>query len=167
MGGIADGEDDLPGQSADGTDEEAARTQRPVEIDRFAYFETGRLNVVEGPPGTLPQVLGDAPEGPEPGLTDDNFVCLEAPGRPECEHLVQVLLPAPGISRGNQPMKQIRAFCTRLATASELFEVDGDVYACTLRQPADPASAQKISDFRQRQKDLAKEANETSGELDF
>lgn len=165
MGGSADGEGDLPGTSADGTDED--RTQVPLAVDRMAYYKTGELNVVEGPLGELPQVLGEPPVGPEPGVREDNFVCLGAPGRPPCRHLAQVLLPAPGVAKGFAAMKQIRAFCLRMATASELYEVDGEIFACTLRDPPDEASAAKIDEFRARQQHIEKEMNETSGELDF
>jgi hypothetical protein len=164
MGGIDDS-DALPGQSADGTDQD--RRQRPLARNKADYYEPGRLNVAEGPYGQLPVVIGDPPDGPEPGLTDDNLICCEGPGRAECVHFAQVLLPAPGVARGHAPMKEIRSFCLRLATASELHEIDGEVFACTLRSPPDPKSTEAIRAFRRRQKEIAQETSETSGELDF
>jgi hypothetical protein len=160
-----DGGDSLPGQSPDGTEEHPR--QRSLQRHRSDYYETGRLNVAEGNFGTLPLVVGDPPDGPEPGLTDDNLICTEAPGRKECEHFVQLLLPAPGVVRGHAPMREIRSFCLRLATTSELFEVDGEVFACTLRSPPDARSSEAIRAFRRRQKEIAIEATETGGELDF
>jgi hypothetical protein len=139
-----------------------------MEVDRSKYYETGRLNVVEGPLGTLPTVMGEPPVGPEPGLRIDNFVCNGIEGlREPCRHYAAVLLPADGVARGFGEMKQIRRFCLKMATASELFELDGDVFACTLRSPQDDTSVAKINDFEARQRQLAAEAAETSGELDF
>lgn len=143
------------------------RRQRPMEVDSSRYYETGRLNVVEGPPGRLPEILGDPPAGPDPGMTVESFVCNAAPGRPACSFYAAVLLPADGSAKGFGPMRQIRRFCTRLATASELFELDGDVYACTLRSPSDEASKREIDLFETRQRKLAEEASEKSGSLDF
>lgn len=139
-----------------------------MEVDRSKYYETGRLNVVEGPPGKLPVIQGDAPLGPGQGLSADNFVCNGIPGRrEECSYYAAVLMPAEGVARGFERMQQIRRFCLRMATASELFELDGDVYACTLRDPQIPALAEKIHAFEAKQRQIAAEVAETSGELDF
>jgi hypothetical protein len=147
-----------------------------MEVDRSKYYEPGRLNVAEGPLGQLPTVGGETPVGPEPGLRVDNFVCNGIPfprrdevpsGREPCRFYAAVLLPADGVARGFGEMKQIRRFCLKMATASELFELDGDVFACTLRDPQDQASIMKINDFEARQRQLAEDMAETSGELDF
>lgn len=163
MGGL---EDDGPGgQSPDGR--ESSSVQRPMEVDRSKYYETGQLNVVEGPPGSLPVVQGDQPVGPEAGLTADNFVCNGVEDRPPCEHYAAVLLPADGVARGFESMKMIRRFCLKMATGTELFELDGSVFGCTLRSPQDPRSIEKINDFERRQREIAAETAQTSGELDF
>lgn len=139
-----------------------------MEVDRSKYYETGQLQVMEGPLGQLPQIVGDKPVGPGPGLRVDNFVCNGVAGvREPCRHYAAVLLPADGVARGFGEMRQIRRFCLKMATASELFELDGDVFACTLRDPRDAASVAKIDDFEERQRKLAEEMAETSGELDF
>lgn len=165
MGGLEDGDGPV-GHDPDGTD--ADRRQRPMETDRSKYFETGQLSVAEGPPGKLPVILGDKPAGPEPGLREDNFICNGIAGRREaCRYYSAVLLPADGVARGFGDMRQIRRFCLRMATASELFELDGEVFACTLREPQDEASVAKIDEFEARQRKLAEEIAETSGELDF
>lgn len=140
--------------------------QVPVATDRTDYYEPGRLAVAVGADG-LPVVAGEPPSGPEPGLTDDNLVCLEAPGRPACEHLVSLLRPADGVSRGHGQLRQMRRFCTRLATASELFEVDGDIFACSARTPVDVQSNKLIREFERRQKEVAAEAAQEQGEVDF
>lgn len=165
MGGLEDGNGPV-GHDPDGTDTD--RSQRPMETDRTKYYEPGRLTVAEGPLGKLPVVLGGDPQGPEPGLTGENFVCNGIEGQREsCRHYAAVLMPAHGVARGFGEMKQIRRFCTKLATASELFELDGEVFACTLRDPQDEASVRKIHDFERRQRELAAEMAEVSGELDF
>jgi hypothetical protein len=163
MGGLED--DGLPGKSPDGR--ESSSVQRPMEVDRTKYYETGQLNVAEGPPGTLPVVGGDPPAGPEAGLTAENFVCNGTADRPQCEFYAAVLMPADGVARGYAPMKQIRRFCLKMATGTELFELDGSVFACTLRSPQDPVSADQIRTFEERQRQLAAESAQTSGELDF
>lgn len=143
------------------------RHQRPMEVDPSLYYETGRLNVMEGPPGRLPEILGDPPPLPDPGMTVDSFVCNAAAGRLACEFYGAVLLPAAGSAKGFSPMRQIRRFCTRLATASELFELEGDVYACTLRRPLHESSTREIEAFEERQRKLAEEVGEKSGSLEF
>lgn len=139
-----------------------------METDRSKYFETGQLQVAEGPPGSLPVVGGDLPDGPGPGLSQENFVCNGVSGvRPPCEHYAAVLLPADGVARGFDKMRQIRRFCLKMSTASELFELDVDVFACTLRSPQDQSSVALIDAFEDRQRKLAEETAETSGKLDF
>jgi len=140
--------------------------QRPMEVDRSKYYETGTLMMGVGGDG-LPVVAGSLPEAPEGGLNDDNLICSSAPGRPTCEYYVAILLRADGVAKGFDAMKQIRRFCKRLSTASELFEVDIDIYACTSRLPQDETSARTIADFEARQKAITEETAETSGTLDF
>lgn len=140
--------------------------QRPMEIDRNRYYETGALMVGMGNDG-LPVIGGTRSDGPEPGIDDDNLICSKASGRPPCEHFVAVLLRADGVAKGFGPMRQIRRFCKRLSTASELFEVDVDVYACTSREPQDPKSALLLDEFEDRQKALSEEGAEKTGNLDF
>lgn len=138
-----------------------------MEVDRSKYYETGQLNVAEGPPGTLPTIVGGEPQGPEAGLTENNFVCNGTSSRPPCEHYAAILLPADGVARGFDKMRQIRRFCLKMATGTELFELDGSVFACTLRSPQDAKSAQAIYEFEERQRKLAAESAQKSGELDF
>lgn len=163
MGGLDD--DGQNGQSPDGR--ESSSVQRPMAVDKTDYYETGKLTVMEGPPGSLPVVQGSAPVGPEPGLTPTNFICNAAEGRAQCDYYAAILLPADGVARGYDKMLQIRRFCTRLATGTELFELTGDLYACTLRHPQDKTSGEKIRDFERRQREIAAEAAQTQGELDF
>lgn len=137
-----------------------------MEVDRSRYYETGQLNVGQGPDG-LPVVAGGEPQGPDDGLTDDNLVCIGSPGRPPCDHYIAILLPADGVARGFGKMRQIRRFCKRLSTPSELFEVDQNIYACTARSPQSEKSAQLIHNFEAEQKRVAEEGAEKSGTLDF
>jgi hypothetical protein len=159
MGGDADAPDD--GSRIGGSG------QRPLATKRSDYFEPAQLNVVEGPLGELPTVGGNLADGPEPGVRDDNLICIEANGRPGCEHYVALLMPAEGVAKGFEELRQIRRFCTRMATASELFEIDTNVYACTARRPQDNRSALLIRNFEQRQKDLTAETEQTSDKLEF
>lgn len=140
--------------------------QRGMETDRSNYYETGHAAVAVGHDG-MPVMVGEPPPDPDAGWTDDSLVCSGAPGRPPCEHYVGLLLPADGVARGFGPLRQIRRFCTRLATASELWEIDGDIYACTVRKPQDERSVKQIHDFEAKQKEIAEEVQETGGELDF
>lgn len=181
--------------------------QRPMEVDRNRYYETGALMMGVGGDG-MPVVGGSLPGDPEEGLNDDNLICSgagprvkrreeetwlrravtwllglltfgwysrrhrrrrekETRGRPPCEHYVAIILRADGVAKGFGTMKQIRRFCKRLSTASELFEVDIDIYACTSRCPQDKTSAATIDDFESRQKAITEETAETSGTLDF
>lgn len=164
MAGVFD--DSAPEGGGLEDEHEYDRVQRGVEVDRTKYYETGRAAVGIGPDG-MPLIAGDPPPEPDTGWTHRNLVCSEAPGREACEHYVALLLPADGVAKGFAPLRQIRRFCTKLATAAELFEIDGDIYACSVRKPQDEPSIQQIRDFEARQKAVAEEANETSGELDF
>jgi hypothetical protein len=180
MSGIRTEDLELPGEIHEGLpgtspedDPGLDRRQRPMEVDPNKYYETGFTAVVRAQDG-LPLIAGPPPLEPEPGLSDDNFVCSKSvrfvngvAERPSCQHYGAVLVPAAGVSRGHKPMRQIRRFCKRLSTASELYELDGDVYACTMREPADSRSLAIIEDFEAQQKRMAEEAAETGGSLDF
>jgi hypothetical protein len=137
-----------------------------MEVDSSRYYETGNLAVGMGNDG-LPVIAGGEPQGGDDGLTDANLVCVGGEGRMPCEHYTALLLPADGVARGYGEMRQIRRFCNRLSTASELFEIDGNIYACTSRDPREERSAALVDDFEARQKKLAEESAETSGALDF
>lgn len=163
MGGLDD--DGLPGQSPEG--DQSNSGQRGMEVDPSKYYETGRLQVTEGPLGKLPVVGGDLPDGPGPGLSAERFVCNGVGDRPPCKHYAALLLPADGVAKGFGPMRQIRRFCTRLATGTELFELSDDMYACTLRSPQDERSAKKIFEFEEKQRRLAEETEQSRGELNF
>lgn len=175
MGGVRD---DLPegdeprGGIFDDEDPEAAPPledpgQRGMETDWSRYYEPGAAQMAPGPDG-MPHLVGgeDTPE-PQDGLTDENLVCTGGEGRPPCRYYTAVLVPAPGEAKGFGKLKQIRRFCRLLATASELFEITENIYACTSRDPQDEKSVKKIRDFEDRQKQIAREHAETSGELDF
>jgi hypothetical protein len=142
--------------------------QAGVEVDSSRYYQTRFLGVAIGKDGMPIVGDGKTPE-PEEGLTDANFICAESEdgSRPACSHLVTLVLPADGVAKGFGELRQIRQFCKWLATASEQWEHRGNVYACDARTPQDPVSIRVIRDFRQRQKDLARETAEKSGSLDF
>lgn len=153
---------------APSTEEEvdAPLRQRPVELDRTRYYATGRLTFDVAADG-LPVPGGEPPAGPEPGLSDESLVCTEGKDRPQCEHYIALLRPAEGVAKGFGPMREIRRFCRCLATASELFEIDGDIAACSARSPIDRKSLSLILDFERRQKELAHDVAEKSGVLDY
>lgn len=141
--------------------------QRPMEVDSMRYLETaGRVSVGIGA-DKMPLIGGEPPTGPEPGLTDTNLICNEAEGRPACEHYIALVLPADGVAKGFEELRQIRRFCKKLSTAAELFEITGNIYACTGRSPEDLVSIRIVKDFERRQKEIAAEHAETSGTLDF
>jgi hypothetical protein len=78
-----------------------------------------------------------------------------------------VLTRADGVARGFAQMHQIRRFCTRLATAAELFEIDQDMVACTLRDPPERRSQLVIEKFEDMQRDIAEESAQKSAKLDL
>jgi hypothetical protein len=165
-GGIFDPEDAESPETL--AEKPGSERQRGVERDSSRYYETGRASVGIGADG-LPVVGGDLPEGPSEGLTDSNMICnaTEDGSRKECEWYTAVLLPADGIAKGFDEMREIRRFCRLLATASELWEITGNLYACTSRSPQDLVSISKVKNFELRQKKAAREAAEKSGKLDF
>jgi len=179
MGGVMDGKMDSNGifdpndpdgeQPGDLSESDVGhRGQAPMEVDSSRYYKTGRVGVGIGKDG-MPAIGGEGPPEPEVGLTDANFICMasEDGQRPECEHLVTLVLPADGVAKGFGELRQIRQFCRWLATGSEQFEHRGNVYACNARKPQDLVSVRIIRDFRTKQKDLAIETAQKSGTLDF
>lgn len=142
--------------------------QEPMQVDSSRYFKTGRVGVGVGADG-MPVIGGEGPPEPDVGLTDENFICAESEDglRPECVHLVTLVLPADGVAKGFGELRQIRQFCRWLATGSEQWEHKGNVYACNARTPQDLVSIRVVRDFRTRQKQLAAETAEKSGKLDF
>ena len=135
--------------------------QQPMSVKPSDYLETGRLQMTEDGPGGLPQVLGGEPREPDEQLTANNLVCNEVPGRPACEHYVAVVVKADGEARGFGEMRQIRRFCKRLSTASELFEITDDIYGCSARSPRDGRAVEVVLDFERRQREIAAENAET------
>ncbi len=143
------------------------RTQRPLEANAADYAETGFMPVGIGADG-MPVMGGGDPPDPEPGLTEESLVCIGGAGRPECEFYGAWLIPADGMRKGaDQAPMQVRRFCRRLATATEVMELPSAVYACTMRSPPDPSARAQLDAFEAKQKKLAAEAAETSGTLDF
>lgn len=144
--------------------------QKPLATRTADYVETGFVAVHEVPGGGV-AIGGGDPPGPALHLTDGNLICLEheASGREACQHLVQWVTEAEGVTKGvgEQP-KQIRAFCTRLATASELMELgEIAIFACSARTPRHIPSEQVIRRFRQQQLEQAAEFAQTQGEKDL
>ena len=165
-GGIFD-EGDPEGAPLEDPGDEHGPGQRGMETDWSQYFEPGYVQMAPGPDG-MPQLAGaeNTSEAQE-GLTDENLVCTGGKNRPPCRYYTAVLVPAPGDAKGFAKLRHIRRFCRLLATASELFEITEDIYACTSRDPQDEKSVAKIHEFEEKQKQIAQENAETSGELDF
>jgi hypothetical protein len=144
--------------------------QKPLATRVSDYIETGFVPVVEAPDGGV-LIAGGDPPGSALLLTIDNLICLEdtASGRQECEFFVQWVTEAEGVTKGieEQP-KQLRCYCTRLSTASELMEIgEVAVFACSARRPIDVTSRNLIRDFRRRQRELATEYAQKQGEKDL
>jgi hypothetical protein len=144
--------------------------QKPMATRPSDYVETGYVPVVPAADGGV-MIGGGEPPGPALMLTKDNLICTEdeATGRPACEHFVEWVTEAEGVTKGfgDQP-KQIRCYCTRLATASELMEIgEVAVFACSARRPIDVASRDLIRNFRRRQRELAAEYAQEHGEKDL
>jgi hypothetical protein len=143
-------------------------SQTGMKTHASEYYEPGRVAVGMAPGGGV-RIEGDPPPPPPEGLTDDNLICTSAADRPECEHYVALLLDAEGVFRGGstQP-RQIRRFCRRLATASELMDLEGlNVYACSSRSPRDSVSAGLLRKFEDHQREKAAEVAATGGEMDL
>lgn len=141
------------------------KSQVPLEVDSSGYVELGAVSMMQAPGGVM--IAPGEPAQPSDYLTEDSFVCASVPGkRPVCAGYAAMLLPAEGIVRGFEQPKQIRRFCTRLASQSELLELtDATVYACTLRSPPDEVSAGRIEAFEAKQRKVAEEAAQTGGKV--
>lgn len=138
-----------------------------MEVDPSRYLRTGRLQVTEGGPGGLPQVLGGEPRDPGDLVAESNLICNGAPGRPPCDHYIAVVMEADGVARGFEEMRRIRRFCKRLSTASELFEITGNIYGCSARNPNASNAVEIVAQFEQSQRDLAAESAETEKTVDL
>lgn len=143
------------------------RSQKPLQTRYDQYVETGYLAVGMAEDGGV-RIGGDAPPEPAPGLTPENMVCLESESRPYCEHYIAFLTDAEGTAKGFAKMRQIRRYCRRMSTASELMELgETAIYACSARSPQDPASMRLIRDHELRQRKAAEEMARESGDLDL
>jgi len=145
-------------------------TQKPMATKTSDYVDLGFVPVTDAPDGGV-LIGGGDPPGPALMLTGGNLVCLEdeETGRKECDFFVQWITEAEGVQKGfgEQP-KQIRCYCTKLATASELMEIgEVAVFACSARRPADVASQDLIRKFRRRQREQAAEYAQEHGEKDL
>lgn len=143
--------------------------QKPLALRPSDYVEVGFLSVGAAADG-LPLMGGG--EAPDQALllTSDNLVCTEdaETGRPECEFFVQQLTEADGKAKGFEEMRQMRCYCTRLATSSELMELgEVAVFACSARKPRDLRSQELLTKFRQKQRQQAAEHAQETGESDL
>ena len=142
------------------------RSQVPLEMDVHKYAELGFVQVVAAPGGVM--IAPGEPAQPSDYLTEDSFVCSSTPTRPVCEGYAAMLMPAEGIVRGFEKPLQIRRFCRKLASQSELLELtDATVYACTLRSPPDEQSEARIAAFEAKQRKIAEESAETGGKIEI
>lgn len=169
MGGVFDneGQELASGQDSGQSEQIERPRQRAMEVDSSKYIETAGYVAVTLGPDKMPLISGEKPAGPEPGLTEASLICNESEGRPACDHYIALVLPADGVAKGFDELRQIRRFCKRLSTAAELFEITGNIYGCTGRTPQDLVSIRIIRDFEKRQKEIAAEHAEKSGKLDF
>lgn len=150
--------------------EKLGSSQVPMKTRTHEYVETGYVQVEPAADGGV-RIGGGEPPGAALPLSHDNLICLanEETGRRQCDHLVQWVTEAEGVSKGfgDQP-KQIRAWCTKLQTASELMEIgETAVFACSARSPIDVPSANIINNFRRRQLEQAREFEQKQGEKDL
>lgn len=151
------------------SDETVEPTHEPgdqvaLSVDSLDYARAAEPRMVPGADG-MPVMAGATmnPQ-PPPGLTEENFVCIAGKGRPVCIHYRAVLLDANGTNSGlGEPMKQLRRYCTKLASQTELMELsEVNVYACLVREPEDSRSAAVLAAFEERQKEAAARAAQTS-----
>lgn len=144
-------------------------SQKPMALRSADYVDLGFVPVVPAPDGGV-LIAGGDPPGPALMLTTDNLVCTEIDGaRPGCEHFVQFLTEAEGVIKGfgEQP-KQIKRYCTKLSTASELMEIgEVAVFACSARKPQDLVSISLIKNFEKRQREIAAEHSQVQGEREL
>ena len=158
------------GPQADEKEVVLGEGSRQVGAKRHAadYIETGYLAVGGAADGGVLIGGGKPPEG-APWLTAENLLCTADPasGREECEHYIAVISEAEGVSKGFGQQLQIRRWCRARATASELWELEETVYACTARRPADLVSLRRVRDFEAEQLRRAAEAAREDGEVDL
>lgn len=141
--------------------------QKPLSLRASDYIETGFVPVSAAADGGVLIGGGEPPE-PALGLTGANLVCTETADRPECQFYVAFLTEAEGHTKGFSEARQIRRYCTRLQTASELMEIgETAVFACTARRPQDLVSIRLIKDFERRQFEAAAEMAQDRGEADL
>lgn len=171
-GGIFDphlqGDGEAPSLDQPMPDERPA--QMPAQVDATKYQHLGRLAMVPSADGGVVLAGGEPPPLDE-GLTSDNLVCTADPasGREECEHYIAFLTDADGVFKGGKRrLMQIRRFCRRMSTASELMELgSAPVHACTARKPVDARSKALIERFEDEQRRRSDEANQTSADVDL
>ena len=157
---VSAGDEELPAEIL-------PRSQKPLATRSEEYIETGYLAVGLAEDGGV-RMGGETPPGPAPGLTPENMVCLESQDRPYCEHYIAFLTDAEGTAKGFAKMRQIRRYCRRMSTASELMELgETAIYACSSRSPQDPNSMRLIRDHELRQRRVAEEMARESGEIDL
>lgn len=134
-----------------------------LSVDSLDYLKAAEVRMVPGADG-MPTLAGATMNpSPPPGLTDENLVCIAGAGRPVCVHYRAVLLDAHGTTSGFAQPKQLRRYCAKLASQSELMELsEVNVYACTVREPVDPRSAQVLEAFEERQREAAAKGAQTS-----
>lgn len=137
--------------------------QVPLSTDPVNYLKSAEVRMVPGADG-LPVLAGATMNPPPPpGLTDENFVCIAGADRDVCVHYRALLLDAHGATAGFAQPKQLRRYCAKLASQSELLELsEVNVYACTVREPADPRSAQVLLAFEERQREAAFKGAQTT-----
>jgi hypothetical protein len=143
--------------------------QKPLATRPADYVEVGFLAVGQAADG-LPLMGGGDPPEQALLLTADNLVCTEdeSSGRAACEFFVEQLTEAEGVAKGFEELRQVRCYCTRLATSSELMEVgEVAVFACSARRPQDLTSKNLLKKFRARQRDMAAEHAQVTGETDL
>jgi len=142
--------------------------QQSTRIRTGDYLKPGQLNVAEHGPDGLPVIVGAGEvQGPDAPLTVEGFICNRAPGREPRRYYRAVLVPAPGVARGFEAMKEIRRFCMHLSIPSELYELSGHVFACLTRDPRDERSARIIEEFENKQRSSATEMAQDADEVEF
>jgi len=156
----------------------AALDAVPFERDQYDYVQHSSPQIVEGADG-MPVIAGAGPaEGAPQGLTSDNFICSGNEQRRPCRYYAPVLLDTTAQWSGPDRPKSLRRFCTKLATATEPFELtELNVYACLQRSsltadeissdPADVHSRRLIEKAEARQREIGDKGKREHGELDL
>ena len=105
--------------------------------------------LVAGPDG-LPTIAGGGGWGEgEMPLDPDTLICMADPakGRPPCNHYVRQMMSL----AENPEHQQVYRLCSaRQSRVGAFLDVSGGVWACTIRDPADPATEQRLDDFDQK-----------------